>query len=235
MKRVFILILSLLIALAAAGCVSSPGEELFSFEEREDGYVIASVGAIASKVVLPAEHLGRPVVAVKESAFYRSTMLRSLTVPASIKEIGAYAFGDCTALLTVTFLEGGACAVGDHAFDGCTALRYFRANGSVTSLGEGALKNCRKLSSFRAGKELTTIGEDAFMNCERLIVKAPADSALAEYAEARALPTNFFSSIYASYLPVAAGVLLGAAALIVFGVVSKKKKTKKADAAKEKG
>ncbi len=75
----------------------------FDFEETDGGVSIAAKAGVdlPQSVVLPSEHEGKAVVAVKSSAFEQQPALRTVKIPASVRKIGQYAFRNCTALETV--------------------------------------------------------------------------------------------------------------------------------------
>ena len=228
MKKTFcFLILTTILLLCFAGCSTSPSDKYFTYEETEGGLMITAVLSTAGKIEIPSEHGGKPVVAIKESAFYRNENLRSLTIPASVAYIGSYAFSDCPKLQTVVFEKGGRCSIDDSAFEGCTLLGKLRFNASVVSVGDRAFKDCRRVGLLKVGGELTQIGQDAFMNCERMLFSAPRDSVAYAYAAENNLPTSFFDSLYFLYIQIFCAVLAAVALLILFRWLSKKRKNKR--------
>lgn len=117
-----------------------------------------------------------------------------LTLPSSIKHIGAYSFYNCNELYWVDFPEGLE-SIGDHAFDGCEILEFASFPQSLRSIGEYAFKDCQTLSSITLPEEMTSMGRGAFANNIRL-EKAILFSNLEELpAEAFSKCTNL-SQIY---------------------------------------
>ena len=84
-----------------------------------------------------------------------------------VTSIGGYAFGDCTALTSVT-IGNSVTSIGDYAFQGCTGLTSVTIPNSVTSIGERAFEGCSGLTSVTIGNSVTSIGSSAFSGCSGL-------------------------------------------------------------------
>ncbi len=75
--------------------------------ETVTGYAVvgwADSATDRTRLVIPAEHAGKPVVAIGEMAFYLEEGDETLSVvllPETVKEIGAYAFYGCSALTSI--------------------------------------------------------------------------------------------------------------------------------------
>ena len=232
MKRILSVIILFILLLAAlpvlSSCAGADGGEIFSFEESDGGYTVAAILTTDRNIVIPSEHAGKKVTAIKESAFYRNEDLRTVTIPATIETVGPYAFADCPNLHKVVFLEGGRCAIGDSAFEGCTLLSTLDFNGSVCTVGDRAFRDCKRIAYLKVGNELTDIGEDAFMNCERMLFSAPKYSPAYVYALSHHLCTEFTDSLYFLYFEIVCGVALAVILLFVARkILKKRKKTKK--------
>ena len=110
--------------------------------------------------------------------------LYSITIPNSVKHIGAGAFsecrglayanlpsgltdieerlfGDCNNLKSITIPEGVK-SIGKSAFTHCNGLTTITIPEGVTSIGEWAFSDCINLSSILFPSSLTSIGADAF-------------------------------------------------------------------------
>ena len=61
-----------------------------------------------------------------------------------VKEIGSYAFENCTSLTSIT-IPNSVTIIGEEAFWGCTSLTSITIPNSVTSIGEWAFEYCYKL------------------------------------------------------------------------------------------
>lgn len=228
LSYVFLFVLLLSSLQVCSSCASASNEGAFAFEEHKDGCTVTALLTTDRNISIPAEHAGKKVTAIGESAFYRNDRLRSVTIPATVKTVGSCAFADCVNLHSVTFEEGGRCEISDSAFEGCILLSNLRLNGSVCAIGARAFRDCKRIAYLRVGKELTDVGQDAFMNCERMLLSAPEDSRAYEYAQTHHLCTKFTDSVYFLYIELAFGVALAVIFVIVVRkAVKKYKKTKK--------
>lgn len=138
-------------------------------EEGATSYSV-SVGTAEGDIVIPSTYHKLPVTAIEEDAFY-GTGITSVSVPASVKEIGDYAFSSCEALRHVTFAEGSELkTIGYAAFWESTALEEIEIPAGVGELPEDAFCNCYALESvtYEEGSELSSIADFAFYECRSL-------------------------------------------------------------------
>ena len=147
--------------------------EGLSFTVLQNGTcVLTGTGtATDADVVIPAEHEGKPVVAIGNSVFGRYKNLKSVTIPASVKEIRKTAFADCATLESVTFAEGSVLeSIGEDAFYYCSELKSVTVPASVKTIGANAFYACKKLLSvtFADGSALEKIEKAAFSDCSAL-------------------------------------------------------------------
>ena len=101
--------------------------------------------------------------------FWGSTA-ESVTIPASVKEIGAEAFYNCKNLRKVTFAEGSKLkkiTAGSFCKTGIERMLIPRR---VEEIQENAFSECKNLKEvvFEKGSTLKTIGKEAFRNCSSL-------------------------------------------------------------------
>ena len=97
------------------------------------------------------------------NAFYSCVSMSGFSFPASIRNIGDFAFYDCNALTSVNIspvLEGNETAVlGNHAFYCSEGIQQVTVN--VTTIGDSAFADCQ-ITTLTIGDNVTTIGESAF-------------------------------------------------------------------------
>lgn len=95
--------------------------------------------------------------------------LTSLTIPASVQEIGANAFASMTALTTITFAENSLLArIGDSAFSGCNKLMAIDIPDGVAELGTSTFLNCATLTTVDLPAALTVLPANTFSGCKAL-------------------------------------------------------------------
>ena len=133
---------------------------------------------------------------IADGAFSGCSELASVTIPASVKNIGTMAFPDCkiivdknnpkydsrdncngiieTASNTLivgnsnTIIPNSVTSIGDGAFRGCTGLTSVTIPNSVTSIGGSAFYGCSGLTSVTIPNSVTSIGDHAFEYCSGL-------------------------------------------------------------------
>ena len=120
-------------------------------------------------LVIPSILGGAPVTAIGTNAFKDYTGLTSINIPASITDINAGAFINCTSLETVTFASGSQLLIiGIAAFEGCTSLKSITIPSSVISINNNAFFTCSSLTSIISPASVTSIGNGAFQNATSL-------------------------------------------------------------------
>lgn len=100
-------------------------------------------------------------------AFADCTDVTSVSIPASVRKIGALAFSGCRQLSRLTF-AGGVTHIGALAFNGCAGLTSVRLPDSLRSLGDYAFANCTQLTDVSLGRELSDVGANPFAYCRSL-------------------------------------------------------------------
>lgn len=121
MKKFFVLILSLLLALSSfAGCgnnqkpdipsnndtpsnVETP-KELFEFEAGDDGMIVTKYLGSDKKVVIPAIVDNKKVVSINDNVFSGNVVIEEIVIPEYVTEVDFNDFKDCDKLHTVTYL-----------------------------------------------------------------------------------------------------------------------------------
>lgn len=116
--------------------------------------------------------------------------LKRLYLPDTIQEMGAYAFGGCSALEVIHLPENLA-ILPDHVFAGCISLKQIalppqlsviegyafydcrsleklRIPETVQKIGAYACYNCRKMEEINIPRETTDLGTGLFLNCDKL-------------------------------------------------------------------
>lgn len=81
------------------------------------------------------------------SPFAGNTKIEQITVPDTVKQIGAIAFKGCTALTEVKLGEGVE-LIGNNCFDGCSALLGIDIPASCTYIDQQAFKDCTSLCAI---------------------------------------------------------------------------------------
>ena len=93
--------------------------------------------------------------------------ITGVTIPGSVKRVGAEAFADCTALAVVR-IEAGVAYIGDGAFARCTDLTSMVIPAGATELGGGVFNGCTNLKALSIHESVTTIASGALTGTEGL-------------------------------------------------------------------
>jgi hypothetical protein len=140
---------------------------VFSLNAEHTAYEVKYYHGSDTVVIIPATYNGLPVVSIRSSAF-SSTVIESVTIPASITSIGNDAFSDCDSLAAVVFAEGATLTtIGERAFRYCDALKEITIPKSVTTIGAEAFYICSVLEtvSFEDGISIGQINDYTFYGC----------------------------------------------------------------------
>lgn len=93
---------------------------------------------------------------------------KTVSVPASVTEIGAEAFADNTTMETLGFKGEQVESIGYRAFSGCTGLKEVKIPDSVQEIGNGAFSNCTSLEKAEFGNAVHSLGIGVFAGCSAL-------------------------------------------------------------------
>lgn len=92
---------------------------------------------------------GNKVENIGDNAF-EGSKLTSITLPASIKQMGKGVFKNCLDLLTANLSGAKVPALPDETFQGCTSLRTLTLGTDSKALGNNSLNNCVALLNLTA-------------------------------------------------------------------------------------
>lgn len=130
-------------------------------------YKAASTAALTplptGNLNLPSTLGGKPVTSIGHSALYNCPSFYSITIPASVKNIGQSAFSMCTGLTTVNFASPASLTnIGTSAFYNCKKLPSLSLPDSVVSIQNNAFNACELLTSFTIPPLVTIINDTTF-------------------------------------------------------------------------
>lgn len=123
-------------------------------------------------VIIPNTLGGYPVTKIGKYAFYgydSYDQMTSVTIPASVTEIGYGAFWSCDSLESVMFTQGSSLStIGQNAFRQCHKLESLDLLAEVTTIGEQAFEECTSLTALALSDSVNKIGASAFNGCTGL-------------------------------------------------------------------
>ncbi len=185
----FLVMCFLLFSMILVSC--NRDSEGFVFEENESTATVIGYKGRNEHITIPSTYNGKPVTAIGDDAFHRhynKRIIRSVTIPDTVKIIGGGAFVYCSELTSV-FIPNSVTYIGDYAFSFCNfktinipgsvtyigdyAFSYcnfktINIPGSVECLEDGAFKDCRSLTTVKMGEGVRVIKEQAFQHCTSL-------------------------------------------------------------------
>lgn len=151
-------------------------------ELSSDEYIVVGLGTFTgTDVVIPAANAdGKPVTAIADNAF-KNTNITSITIPASVKEMGWYAFDGCDSLAKVNYL-GTIDQWAQIKFWTNLSNPLYYANNlyvndelvtevkltATTEIGAAIFYNCTSITSVEIPSGVTKIGSGAFNGCTNL-------------------------------------------------------------------
>lgn len=93
--------------------------------------------------------------------------ISSVTIPASVSNIGKKAFKGCEELVSVNIL-GSIVSIHEEAFHSCSKLESVTIAGKIVRISSNLFYNCKKLESFMIPLGVESIDAYAFYGCSRL-------------------------------------------------------------------
>lgn len=143
------------------------------FMGREYAVTVINDSAFYGAKSLKSVRIEAQVDKIGANTFTNCAALTKIELPATIKEIGEYAFS--YAGLTSMTLPEGIETIGKRAFFQCQAMESVNIPTSVKSIGEYGFNNCKSLTTVDLSKVNATLGSDLFSSCSKLTeVKLPA-------------------------------------------------------------
>lgn len=106
-----------------------------------------------------------PVVEIGNNAFVNRTEIYTVSLPSTVKKIGARAFAACNQMRTINLSEIEY--IGANAFSGCKALKNVSLP-DIEYIEPGTFEYCEKLETIHIPKSVKEICADAFINCKVL-------------------------------------------------------------------
>ena len=98
---------------------------------------------------------------ISDGSFKGQRNIKDVSVIASLTEIPAEAFADCSALETINIPEG-VTAIGQNAFANCSSLKSITFPQSLQQVASRAFANCISLEHVEFLNPLTMVSDDAF-------------------------------------------------------------------------
>ena len=136
-----------------------------SIEYKGQNYTVTTImkyaflESILRSVVIPES-----IKEIEEDAFCGCRLLKKVNLPSGITRISSGTFFGCESLASINIPEGVTC-IEDRAFEGCGHLTSISLPEGLTTIGKRAFLACHWLESVVLPKSLKTLGERAFAAC----------------------------------------------------------------------
>lgn len=128
-----------------------------------------------TKIILPDNIKGYPIIRIDERCFENNTQLKLIIFGKHIAAIEKASFKNCINIENIN-LPNKTIHIGEEAFSGCISLSNVYAM-EVEHISRHAFKDCIKLKEIYLSERCLTIDAEAFCNCdEDLIICAPENS-----------------------------------------------------------
>lgn len=170
-KYILKVLFVIMIFLCSFGSIDSKAAEKFGnfyYEEVSNGVKITSYYGNDADVVIPDTIDGKTVVEIGKSVFYVDSTIKSVTIPKTVKSIGAKAFSSCRNLEKVTFTGDGLESIGERAFESCGKLSQFSFPNTLCSIGECAFIYCALTNVDLTNAPITSMERSVFSSCTKL-------------------------------------------------------------------
>ena len=159
----------LIVAAVLLPCILFIKPRIF-YEKSESGYTVRfyAVGLTnMTEAVIPSEHKGEAVEAIRGNVFSNMPFLEKVILPDSVVEIRGQAFKNDKRLTEIS-LPANLEYLGGGAFYNCTSLTQIELPDSVTYMGGETFYHCESLVMVKLSNQLTEIRGNTFENCTRL-------------------------------------------------------------------
>ena len=138
------------------------------FEKQGDGtYAVRLKNSVVPykylHINIPETFDGIAVTHILPNGF-SSDKISRVTLPNTIKTIGASAFENCTDLTMINLPEGLE-SIDILAFSGCVNLQHIELPSTIKTVKASTFKDCRSLLSVSLGKEVEQIGKLSENSC----------------------------------------------------------------------
>lgn len=157
MKKFGLVLLTFALVFGAAAGWTAAAEQAgdFTYTTENGKATVTGYTGGGGKVEVPAKLGGADVVAIGDGAFAGKSSVTAVTLPDSLRSIGAQAFSHCKGLEEADF-GIGVTTIGEQAFLNCTSLTALRLPASVSEIGRNAFTGATSLASIEADGANTT-------------------------------------------------------------------------------
>jgi len=165
MKKNLVLVVAL-IALIGVSAFAQDAESDFQVKKSGSAVTITKYVGKKTTVNIPRTIQNTAVTAIGDWAF-DSASITGITIPDSVKTIGAGAFVDCKSLVSI-IIPNSVARIAQSTFGGCTSLASVTIPNSVTAIEVQAFEDCTGLKTITIPNSVKSIRNDVFTGCTGL-------------------------------------------------------------------
>lgn len=140
------------------------------YEYLLDGHSYAQIVRYqgpGGQVDVPEQLDGHQVVEIQASAFEGREDITGVSLPDTVRSVGARGFYGCTALTQIE-LPDSIEALGESCFQGCTSLEEFRVPARIKELESSIFEGCERLKQVEMQDSVHHLRSRVFYGCSSL-------------------------------------------------------------------
>lgn len=107
------------------------------------------------------------IVEIDSNTFNGCELLKKVTIPGTVKVIGAGAFESCIRLEDI-YLSEGLETLRNEVFSGCKSIKKIDLPNTIKYIGSFCFKDCSSLESIVIPESVEKLGDNLFFRCNRL-------------------------------------------------------------------
>ena len=177
MKKILLIILSLILVLSASSCGKTEKEDELNWKIEDEVLIISGHGKMPDYIDENGELTERPwdgkenefyfieieegITSIGAGAFKDFQNIFEVNLPRSLTSIGESAFERCLSIGSIDF-KGNLEKIEANAFKNCYSLYELNIHDNVISIGDSAFNTCYALSKVKIGDSIESIGKEAF-------------------------------------------------------------------------
>lgn len=149
-------------------CICAEGgqtEDGLIYQVTNDQVIVTGYQGTSSNITIPESIETLPVTQIAYQAF-KGSIISGVLIPASVTNIGAYAFWNCYNLTNSSIPEG-VTSILEHTFRNCYALTEVNLPNSLKSIGRFSFWNSG-LTNLNIPDSVITLDDGAYKDCSYL-------------------------------------------------------------------
>ena len=178
-RKMLMMCLSILMVLGMVGGFSltakaqTYGDFKYSIDEYDNTVFITGYTGSKSSITIPGKIDGRKVSLIDIEAFANNKTLKNVVIENGMDEISNNAFYSCEKLESITIPDSVRC-IGAKAFARCRELKIVVLGNQLKEIENEAFVGCMNLKSITIPNSVLNIGEEAFVGSDLEKITLPS-------------------------------------------------------------